>query len=167
MTSLLRLVIVLIYAVWQGGFVFYGAVVVPIGADVLESDMTQGFITQRVTNWLNVIGTVSLAVWSVDLWWTTTRRRLRSSLWAVLVTTLITQFVLHQQMDDKLDAVAQSVLDPDGFYALHRRYLIVSTLQWLIGCGLLLTTLHNWQRTIPTSESRGEMRDVLASFSDD
>lgn len=41
---------------WQGGFFFYAAVVVPIGSDVLGSPITQGFVTQEVTRWLNILG---------------------------------------------------------------------------------------------------------------
>jgi hypothetical protein len=52
---------------WQGGFTFYGGVVVPVGSDVLGSEREQGFITRSVTNYLNLAGTVALAVWGWDL----------------------------------------------------------------------------------------------------
>src|ERR671917_504286 len=41
---------------WQGGFLFYTAVVVPIGTDVLGSPLVQGLITRRVTDWLKLFG---------------------------------------------------------------------------------------------------------------
>ena len=37
------------FAFWQGGFVFYSGVVVPIGSDEL-GDTVQGFITRGGTN---------------------------------------------------------------------------------------------------------------------
>ena len=46
---------------------FYGGVVVEVGVDVLGSHRTQGFVTQRVTNSLNVAGAVALAVWDWDV----------------------------------------------------------------------------------------------------
>ena len=52
---------------WQGGFTFYGGVVVPVGSAVLGSEREQGFITRQVTNYLNLAGAVALAVWGWDL----------------------------------------------------------------------------------------------------
>ena len=52
-------------------------------------------------------------------------------------------------MDVLLDAEGHSVIEPDGFYALHRAYLIVSTLQWLGAIGLLVLTLADWSGDRP------------------
>src|ERR1700746_354095 len=52
---------------WQGGFTFYGGVVVPVGSAVLGSEREQGFITRKVTNYLNLAGAVALAIWGWDL----------------------------------------------------------------------------------------------------
>src|SRR5947209_19521490 len=52
---------------WLGGFTFYAAVVVPIGTEVLGSAADQGWITRRVTPWLNVAGAVALAGWAWDI----------------------------------------------------------------------------------------------------
>ena len=41
---------------WQGGFMFYGGVVVEIGGRLLGSETQQGFITQSATNYLNLAG---------------------------------------------------------------------------------------------------------------
>ena len=43
-----RLLLLLTLMFWQGGFMFYGAVVVPVGSEVLASDTGQGFITRSV-----------------------------------------------------------------------------------------------------------------------
>ena len=57
-----RLFAILLLAVWWGGFTFYALVVVPTGHQVLRSKVRQGFITQQVTNQLNVLGAVTLAL---------------------------------------------------------------------------------------------------------
>src|SRR5438876_9914573 len=45
---------------WQGGFVFYAGVVVPIGTEVLGSAQEQGRITRRVDVGLNWTGAAAL-----------------------------------------------------------------------------------------------------------
>ena len=80
-----RLLLLIALMVWQGGFMFYGAVVVPVGSEVLGSHLQQGFVTQSVTNYLNLIGAMALAVWCWDI--TTGRaaggRRLRWIGWGL------------------------------------------------------------------------------------
>jgi hypothetical protein len=49
----------LVWALWWGGLTFYASVVVPTGARILHSHTKQGFITQEVTNWINVTGMVA------------------------------------------------------------------------------------------------------------
>ena len=66
-TVLRRLLLLLALMFWQGGFMFYGAVVVPVGSDVLGSHREQGFVTQSVTNYLNGAGAIALAVWCWDV----------------------------------------------------------------------------------------------------
>jgi hypothetical protein len=128
---------------WQGGFTFYGGVVVPVGSDVLGSEREQGFITRKVTNYLNLAGAVALAVWRWDL--SAMRgtspggRRLRWAIWAGLVLSLILLVWLHPRLDELLKPEDVMVLDRNRFRSLHERYLIVSTVQWA-GC-LLLTAL--------------------------
>lgn len=134
---------------WQGGFTFYGGVVVPVGADVLGSDRDQGFITRRVTNYLNMAGAVALTFWGWDLsairGASTGGRRLRWTIWAGLVLTLALLVWLHPKLDELLVPDDAEILDRRRFRALHERYLIVITVQW-VGC-LLLTalTLLGWR----------------------
>ena len=49
-------------ALWWGGLTFYAAVVVPTGVEVLGGAAEQGFITQRVSNIINLLGALTLAV---------------------------------------------------------------------------------------------------------
>ena len=60
-----RFVVLHAFLLWQGGFVVYGGVVVPVGAEVLGSDRLQGFVTQQVTGWLNLFG----VAWCAALAW--------------------------------------------------------------------------------------------------
>ena len=45
-----RALVTVALAVWWGGLTFYGAVVVPVGTEVLGGAAEQGFVTQRVVN---------------------------------------------------------------------------------------------------------------------
>ena len=137
-SSLRRFVVMFLFAVWFGGFTFYAVVVVPTGHHVLRSKVRQGFITQQVTNELNLLGVVTVAALA---WQVVAMRRAKSRRWfrvatiswAALAVTLAVLFWLHPHLDALLDPVARSVVDDDKFYALHRWYLIVATAQWLAG----------------------------------
>lgn len=135
-SSLRRYVVIFLFAVWFGGFTFYSVVVVPTGHRVLRNKVRQGFITQQVTNKLNALGVVTLVALA---WQVVAVRRAKSRRWfrvaaiswTALAVTLAALLWLHPQMDALLDPVARSVADDDKFYALHRWYLIVATVQWL------------------------------------
>jgi hypothetical protein len=62
MTILRPLILLIALMFWQGGFMFYGSVVITVGAEVLGSEMDQGFVTQAVTNYLNIAGAVCLMI---------------------------------------------------------------------------------------------------------
>ena len=138
LASLRRFVVMLLFAVWFGGFTFYALAVVPTGHRILRSKVRQGFITQEVTNKLNALGVVTLAALA---WQVVAVRRAKSRRWfrvaaiswAALAVTLALLCWLHPHLDALLDPVARSVTDDDKFYALHRWYLIVATVQWLAG----------------------------------
>ena len=49
MTPLRRFLVVQALLLWQGGFLFYAAFVVPAGTEVLGSAAAQGAITVRAT----------------------------------------------------------------------------------------------------------------------
>jgi hypothetical protein len=134
---------------WQGGFTFYAAVVVPIGTDVLGSPAAQGWITRRVTGYLNLAGAVALVVLGWDVaasrdprrW----RRLLRWLTWLVMATALGVLVWLHPRLDALLDVDFQEILDRRLFRGLHRRYLWVSTAQWAAGIAAVLLMLRAWQ----------------------
>lgn len=121
----------LVFAIlWLGGLTFYAAVVVPIGADITSST-TQGFVTQRVTVWLNVLGTCYIVVTARDL--ADTSRRLRQLLWCVLAASQLTLWWLHPLLGRMLDPTTLSVADSAVFYPWHRVYLATTSIQWATG----------------------------------
>jgi hypothetical protein len=132
-----RVVVALLFAIWWGGFTFYAAVVVPIGQRVLGSATAQGFVTQPVSDRINLLGSIVIVVLGWNL--VSARRaaspRVRRVLvisWVVLAIAQVVLVVLHPRLDGMLDMTTRSIAaDHSVFYATHRVYLLVATAQWL------------------------------------
>ena len=150
-------VLIATFALWFGGFTFYVSFVVPIGNEVLESARTQGFITQQVTNWLNVVcGCASFLMLLESL------RNRKTAALIVRVTQLVTALAiiamliglawLHPVMDAMIIAKDDFITDEARFYGLHRIYLWLSTFQWIAAWIWLLTTVAGW-RTETTNKN--------------
>jgi hypothetical protein len=144
-----RFLVVAALMFWQGGFTFYASVVVPIGAEVLGSDADQGFITRRVTNWLNIAGVAALAIVAWDIaasgkdvrwrWW------LRWTAWLMAVVTLLVLLDLHQRLDSLIDADEFRNHHREEFRGHHRVYLWTSTVQWGAMVVWLFLSLVAWR----------------------
>ena len=121
-----RMVLLVSLMFWQGGFMFYGGVVVPVGGRILGSETRQGFITQSVTNYLNLAGAVCLIVWLEHLWHD--RRngvsKLEWGLWIFAAVSVIVLAGLHVKMDHMLSVESSSVLDPEWFGRFHKMYIV-------------------------------------------
>ncbi|MFO0800513.1 MAG: hypothetical protein U0804_23850 [Gemmataceae bacterium] len=145
MTVLRRLLLLLALMVWQGGFMFYGAVVVPVGSELL-GHRVQGFVTQSVTNYLNVAGAVALAVcgWDVAAGGAGGRRR-RWVGWAVLVVLLGVLAWLHPRLDELLVVDEFRITDQPAYRRLHQWYLVLSTVQWAGAVVLAAWSLQAWR----------------------
>ena len=147
-STIRRMLLLLTLMFWQGGFMFYGGVVVPVGAEILRSDTKQGFVTQAVTNYLNVAGVVCLIVWLEYLWHY--RRKGVSSaewwVWSMMAISLFGLAGIHLQMDQILVAETTTVSDPKQFHLLHKMYIVTSSLQWLACLVLLFLTLQSWKQ---------------------
>ncbi len=134
---------------WQGGFMFYGAVVVPVGSDFLGSHEKQGMITRTVAIYLNLAGLAALLIWAWDIALAPDplrrRRRLRWALWTILLVASAVLFLLHRRLDVLLDLGASRVLDRESYRPLHVWYLNVSTVQWAGSLLLLVLTLLAWR----------------------
>lgn len=144
-------------SLWWGGLTFYSAVVVPIGAQVLDPT-TQGFVTQQVTHWLNGACALALLLTARTVFLTSSRRDRIA--WSVLLVSLLALLWVHRGLDAMLDAEAQCVVADDAvFYRQHQWYLWLTVVQWL--CGLLLL----WpaaSRTASESQSAGFSGDASA-----
>lgn len=150
MRMLRRYLVVIALMFWQGGFTFYAAVVVPVGTAVLgNSPLRQGFITRRVTVWLNISAVVALAVLAVDVIVcrdpSRRRTRVRRGLWLIMVVGQVLLFYLHGYLDGLMQEQGRIVLDPQTFRPAHRTYLWTHTVQWLSVLVFVALMLQAWQ----------------------
>lgn len=137
---LLRFLCLLSLSIWVGGFTFYSAVVIPVLHDALGS-LDTGFVTQRVTDYLNAAGGVAVALWWLSAWADRSSgpalaRRARIGLLAATTVMLLGLIGLHRVMDSRLESGSLR-----GFYPLHRIYLVGSTVQWFANLGLMAVVL--------------------------
>ncbi len=145
---------------WQGGFLFYSSVVVPLGTKILGGPKEQGAITQQVTDYLNLVGGVALAFLCWETLALSWHHSLSSRCWKWLqrvsfLTLLITWFVLlylHPLMDTLLEEGETGHFQRQLFRPLHRRYLWVSTIQWGASLLFMLASVALWKST-PNSNS--------------
>ncbi len=147
MTIFRRFLVLAVLFFWQGGFVFYAGVVVPIGREELGTRSKQTVITNRVTYYINLAGAVSMAplLWDVFAPDPSARRRwVRGGLWVILLVTLLAQTYLYREMNGMLDAILSGI-DPPSFWLVHRTYLWLSTGQFVAGLGYLLATVLAWR----------------------
>jgi hypothetical protein len=134
---------------WQGGFTFYAGVVVPIGTEILGSAVDQGFITQKVTVWLNVAGVAAVAfmVWEAAVakdpcrW----RRWVRVASLLVMAGGLVILYAMHPLLDELLLGAESRVLNRPRFRELHRVYLWTSTVQWGAAVVWIVTQPWAWR----------------------
>jgi len=144
-----RYVVLLALLFWQGGFTFYSAVVVPIGTEILGSAEEQGWITRRVTKYLNLAGAIAVAAlgWDIAVGGdpNARRRQLRWLAWCVLAVTLILLVWLHVRLEAFLDLERSRIINRRSFRSLHKSYLWISTVQWGCALAILFLTLRAWQ----------------------
>jgi hypothetical protein len=144
-----RYLVLIAWMFWQGGFTFYAGVVVPIGTQILGSAAAQGWITRRVSLFLNLAGAVAVLMLGLDIATARdpSRRRfwLRWLTWIMLAITLGALVWLHPQLDALLDPDLEKIMDRRGFRPLHKGYLWTSTVQWGAGLLALFLTLRAWQ----------------------
>jgi hypothetical protein len=153
MTLFRRFLAMAALMVWQGGFIFYTAVVVPLATAVLGSSLRQGFITRRVTETMNVCGIFALALMAWDLGTSRDpgllRHRIRIGLFVLMGVAAVVLIRLHGSLDallDDSDITDPTIVDRHAFRPLHRLYLWTSSVQWGCSVGYLLLTLAAWRR---------------------
>lgn len=144
-----RFLVVTALMFWQGGFLFYASVVVPVGQQVLSSHRRQGFVTQQVTDYLNLSGAVALLPLAWDAAATgdpsPRRRRARWAAWLGMALALAALAWLHLRMDNLLDAEQRSISDLSVFRPTHRIYLWISSAQWGLGVVYAFLMLVAWR----------------------
>jgi hypothetical protein len=144
-----RFAVLAVLAFWQGGFVFYAAVVVPVAMSVLHPPSLQAFVTMTVTRYLNFAGVVALAVLALDIVLArderSRRRFLRWASWLLMTAALIVLFWIHPRLMAYMDSHSQVILDREALYPLHRIYLLVSAAQWLCAMLFIVLMLRGWQ----------------------
>ena len=138
-----RWLLILAFAVWFGGFTFYGAVVLTVLHDQLDQ-LAAGSITRDVTSYLNLIGLVAIGFVWFDVALEVPRWRSRWGIVTIglLVVISIIQAGLfwgHAYLGDWLDERGLR-----GFYRIHTIYLHTSTFQWAACILLMLTMVRNW-----------------------
>ncbi len=145
---------VLAWALWMGGFTFFTSVSLRVAHKVLSESREFGFVTQVVTDRLNVIGLIAsflllaqlVAHWRVLARW---RRFLLGFTWLILAITLGFMFNLHNAIDVVVNFEQRVVIDYDAFEPVHRRYKQVATVQWLaavIHLSVILTASRSERR---------------------
>ena len=145
MSIVRRFFVIQALMLWQGGFLFYAVVVVPTGTEVLGS-FAQGRVTRHVTESMNLIGVVTLAILAWDqLQGPRTCRKSRWFLWTFFALSLAVLFWLHHQVERHVDFAADGrIVDYPAFYFWHRVYLYVITAQWTIGLVYVAIMLRAW-----------------------
>jgi len=149
MITLRRFLVVQILLLWQGGFLFYTAVVVSTGTSVLGSAAAQGAITARVTDALNILGLFGLGILAVELGLSrdpvSGRTLARWSCWWVAFVCQGLLFGFHRLLDAFMDPSRTSVVIGPPFYPVHRMYLWASTIQWAACLVFAWLTIWAWR----------------------
>ena len=145
-----RFLVILGVGFWLGGFTFYAAVVIHIGHRVFGSARETGFLTQQVTGWLNLSGSVALGV----LFWNALAARrmrggwLKSGLWltwGLMAGIQVALYALHPVLDQTLDLQTHQILERSRFHHQHLVYMNLSTCQWAAGMLHTLLALLIWR----------------------
>ncbi len=162
MEILRRLLLLAVLLFWQGGFLFYATVVIPIGRQVLGDIRQQARITRQATLALNAAGGAAVVVLAWDLLVLSdplrARHRGRGLLWLLLLLSLLGLVWLRSLLDRQFDHSALQIADPTTFSGGHRLYVGLSIVQTGLALGFLVLTLLAWQaRDRLKGEKKGEM----------
>ncbi len=147
-----RFCLLLAFMLWQGGFLFYSTVVLKTAEKVLGGHRETGFITQHVSNALNLLAGVVLVLLLIN---GVIAQRKKAPLvrglwitWAIMAIALAALVWLHPIMDEHLNESAFTLRDKPKFNDLHQIYLAITTLQWAAAMAHLwcLTVWHDAPR---------------------
>src|SRR5262245_45235763 len=161
--TLLRFLVVQALLLWQGGFLFYSAFVVPAGGHLIGAE-GQGAVTARITDSLNAAGVVGIVILAIELSLTrdTNARRTECRWWAWGVV-LVSQFLLlytHLVLDEFMDEQRKRIIVRAAFYPVHRIYLWTSIVQWVACVLLTWWTLRAWKAEDENSINHKDTKDT-------
>ena len=140
-----RFVLVLALMFWQGGFMFYGAVTVPVVRARLDRG-NRGKITQEVTQWMNLAGTIALLGMMADVVASPLgRKRWRWVAWLVMAVPHPALVLLHREMSRQMAVPGFDASDLAPFFSWHRVYLLINTVQWAAGMVFAILSLKAWR----------------------
>jgi hypothetical protein len=149
LTTLRRFLVLATLFFWQGGLTFYGAVVIPIGARILGSHRSQAVITREVVQVATGVGLLALLLFFWDVLATRDpagwRRLGRQFLATTVAFTWVVLSCLQLILDSRFDPESLSVEDLPSFQQLHRLYLWITTVQWVLCLLYLLAAVLAWR----------------------
>lgn len=149
MTILFRTLFLFAFALFWGGLTFYTGIVVRIMHDVLNDPMDGGFITQRVTNVLQVLGGLVAVLMVCNAWPALKICRRRGAALivcaVVLALSLVGLYFVHAQLDAVISLEEGGVLDRDRFVIGHRRYNQLTTIEWIASLVYLPIAMSAWR----------------------
>jgi hypothetical protein len=146
-----RFLVIVAFSFWVGGFFFYAGIVVPTGSAVLGSHTTQGFVTQRVTHWMNVASAPALLIflWNILSAPRSLGRwifRILLLTWLLMLSLQIALLLLHPVLDRMLVPAEERILNHPRFYRLHGLYLNLSSIQHFTAVLYLWCAMTLWRR---------------------
>jgi len=145
MPLLRRFLVIQALMLWQGGFLFYAAIVVPTGTEVLDT-FSQGRVTRHVTDSMNLIGAVTVCILAWDQRYAKRKsERARWIAWSILSGGLVALALIHPQIERQIDFGPDGrIVDYAAFYLWHRVYLYIATLQWVTSLVYVVLMLRIW-----------------------
>ncbi|HVS39734.1 MAG TPA: hypothetical protein VMS17_29525 [Gemmataceae bacterium] len=147
---------------WQGGFLFYALVVIPITGRVLGEKLLhlRAQITGAATSWLNGVGVVALALLLWDLAVSTDgsrfRNRGRGLAWAVLFFSLAVLFALHYWLEVLDPPDSRGPSNPAAFGVAHTLYVVAAMVQSAAALVYLGLTVSAWRTEDATDAASKE-----------
>jgi hypothetical protein len=142
MATARRFFVIQALLIWQGGLLFYAAVVIPAGTEVLGSAGAQRAITARVTDTINCLGLAALAILALDLRLTRDSNQRRTAIrwwcWSLALLCQGMLFYLHFLLDAFMDPARTRVVIGPPFRPVHHMYL------WTTLAQCLLCLVYDW-----------------------
>lgn len=129
-----------IWFLWLGGMTFYISFVVPIGGKILGADV-QGQVTSEILFYSNNLAYAS-GLWMFWVGWTRRQNAFLAASILFLVIQVLLSF-LHLELNALMEGQPAAAFKDWKFYDLHRFYLWIVALQWLIA--VVFHVRHQWQ----------------------